>query len=174
MANTDDLANTIKSRRKPSEDGSRVTYDLTSGVAFSNPKQVAEALAKVFFEEDAIKWFSVNGDQVEFNPTYKVRVVLAEDHNKKLEETVDDFLEDLQKDEIYPKFSSQINEESEKSTRVKQAMGFAAISALLFRHSDKKIYRDYFRDDIFIDLLDKLEIRSLNDKDLMDWKNLPL
>jgi hypothetical protein len=54
----------------------------------------------VFFEKDAKNWFKVNDDKIDFAPTYKVRVVLAEDHNKKLEATVDDLLMDLQKDDL--------------------------------------------------------------------------
>ncbi len=53
-------------------------------------------------------------------------------------------------------------------------MAAGAIRSAIFRHSEEKVYSDSIRDDLFIDLLEKLEIRSLNDKDLMDWKKLPL
>ena len=87
MVAEDKLKSAIENSRKISEDGSLVIYDLTGGIDFSNPKVVAKALSEVFFEKDAINWFKVDGDQVDFQPTYKVRVVLAEEHNRKLEST---------------------------------------------------------------------------------------
>lgn len=174
MAAVQELISAIRGSRKVSQDGSLVTYDLTEGVDFSHPKNTAEALAEVFFQEDAMKWFKVSGDHVDFEPGYKVRVVLAEEHNKLLEETVDDFLKDLQKDEISKKFSSQIKDDASNAARVGSIMAVGAIRSALFRHTEDKVYAGSIRDDLFVDLLEKLEIRSLNDKDLMDWKNLPL
>ena len=49
MVNEDKLKSDIEKCRKVSQDGSMVTYDLTSGVDFSNPKLVAKELAEVFF-----------------------------------------------------------------------------------------------------------------------------
>lgn len=174
MATEEDLRSIIESSRKASEDGSIVTYDLTKGMNFSNPRKAAEALVSVFFEKDAVNWFSVSDDHVEFNPTYKVRIVLAENHNRKLENTVDDFLEDLKKKEIHPKFSKQLSDAAEHSSRLQATMAGNALQALLMKHYDKKFDNDYFQDDLLLDLLEKLEIRSLNDEDLMDWKNLPI
>ena len=49
MVMKDELKSKIESSRKVSEDGSLVTYDLTEGVDFSDPRAVAEALSEVFF-----------------------------------------------------------------------------------------------------------------------------
>ena len=68
-----------------------VTYDLTKGIDFSDPKSVARIISDVFFEKDALKWFKVKDEKIEFEPTYKVRIVMAEEHNKMLESVVDDF-----------------------------------------------------------------------------------
>ncbi len=174
MANEDKLRSAIEGSRKVSEDGSQVTYDLTSGIDFSDPKIVAKALSEVFFEKDAKNWFKMDGDRVDFDPTYKVRVVLAEDNNKKLEAVVDDLLVDLQKDGISEAYSKQIREGSVEASHLQSAMAVGAIRSAIFRRSEEKIYADSIRDDLFIDLLEKLEIRSLNDKDLIDWKKLPL
>lgn len=174
MSTENDLETLIEKSRKVSENGSLVTYDLTSGIDFSNPKRTAEALANVFFEKDASSWFTVSGEKVDFNPTYKVRVVLAEEHNKKLEQTVDDFLRDLQGEELSRKFTKQISEEADQASRFQSIMAVGAIRSAVFRHTEDRVYSESIRDDLFIDLLEKLEIRSLNDKDLMDWKNLPL
>lgn len=174
MSNDVQLTEAIKSSRKVSADGSLVTYDLTSGVDFSNPKKTAEALADVFFDTDAKNWFKVSGDHIGFEPTYKVRIVLAEEHNKLLSETVDDFLKDLQKDELTKNFSPEIKDDASTASRLGTIIAVGSLKSALFRHTEDKIYASSIRDDLFIDLLEKLEIRSLNNKDLMDWKNLPL
>lgn len=174
MAIEDELVSAIEGSRKVSQDGSLVTYDLTSGMDFSNPKKAAEALAKVFFESDAKNWFKVSEDHVDFDPNYKVRIILAEDHNKKLEETVEDFLRDIQKEEISPNYSKQIRDNADKATKLQTAIAAGTISSLLFRHSEETVFKQFYRDDLFVDLLDKVEIRSLNNDDLMAWKKLPL
>ncbi len=174
MSIEDKLVSAIEGSRKVSQDGALVTYDLTTGIDFSNPKKAAEALAKVFFESDAKSWFKVSEDSVDFDPNYKVRIVLAENHNKKLEETVEDFLKDLQKDEISPIYSKQIRDNADKATKLQTAIAAGAIKSLLFGHSEETVFKQFFRDDLFVDLLDKVEIRSLNNDDLMAWKKLPL
>ncbi|EQB68158.1 MAG: hypothetical protein ACYCSO_04855 [Cuniculiplasma sp.] len=174
MVDEEKLKSVIENTRRVSQDSSLVIYDLTQGVDFSNPKFVAKALSEVFFEKDAINWFKVEDDRVDFNPTYKVRVVLAEEHNKLLENTVDDFLKDIQKDDISKAYSRQIKDGSEKATGLQSTMAAGAIKSSIFRHSEEKVFSGEIRDDLFTDILENLEIKSLNDKDLMDWKNLPL
>lgn len=174
MSDDDSLREAIANSRKVSEDGSLVTYDLTEGIDFSNPKKSARVLAEVFFEKDAVNWFTVSDDHIQFNPTYKVRIVLAEDHNKKLEETVDDFLKDLKEHELDPKFVREIDDSAERASRLRAAMFAHTFTTLLNRRYVTKIDREYFQDDLLTDILEKLEIRSLNNDDLMDWKHLPL
>lgn len=174
MSAEEKLKSVIESSRKISQDGSLVTYDLTAGVDFSKPKAVAKALSEIFFEKDALNWFKVDGDKIDFLPTYKVRVVMKEEHGKKLESTVDDFLKDLQKDGISRTYSKQIKEGSTVATQLQSAMARNALESTLFKHSLNKVYGDTIRDDLFVDLLEKLEIRTLNDRDLIDWNKLPL
>ncbi len=174
MAIEDNLKSTIENSRKVSEDGSLVTYDLTGEIDFSNPKLVAKTLSDVFFEKDAMNWFKVDEDKVDFVPTYKVRVVITEENNRKLEEIVDDLLEDLKKEEIAKTYSKQIKDDSATASNLQSAMAMGAIKSTLFHHSVEKVYEGEISDDLFVDLLEKLEIRSLNNKDLIDWKKLPL
>lgn len=174
MSLNEELNSAIAKRRKVSANGGLVTYDLTEGIDFSNPKRTAEAIAQVFFEQDAIKWFKVTEDHIDFQPDFKVRIVLSEKDHQTIESTVDNFLEDLKKKEIYPNFSNQIDETADRSSRMKTAIAGGALRSALFRHTGKKIDENYLQDDLFLDILEKLEIRSLNDSDLMDWKHLPI
>ncbi len=75
MADQNNIETTIENLRKVSEHGDLVTYDLTDKIDLSKPKEFAKALAEVFFRTDAIKWFKVTDDKIEFNPTYKVRII---------------------------------------------------------------------------------------------------
>ena len=52
MPEEKNLKSAIENSRKISEDGSLVTYDLTKGVDFSDPKSVARIISDVFFEKD--------------------------------------------------------------------------------------------------------------------------
>ena len=51
MPEEKNLKSAIENSRKISDDGSLVTYDLTKGVDFSDPKSVARIISDVFFEK---------------------------------------------------------------------------------------------------------------------------
>lgn len=174
MPSEEDLKSLIRGTRKVSDDGSLVTYNLTKGIDFSHPRKTAEALAEVFFEMDAVNWFRVQSDNIEFNPTYKVRILLADDHSKKVEEIVDDFLTDLKKGEISDKFGRKIDEIATHLSGLKAAMVAGTFTSLLTKHYGRQVDIDEIKDDIFTDILEKIEIKSPTDKDLMDWEHLPI
>ncbi|MEM0155279.1 MAG: hypothetical protein QW597_01580 [Thermoplasmataceae archaeon] len=174
MTYEEDIKDKIIASRKMSDDGDLVTYDLTKGIDFSRPKAVAEALSMAFFEKDAINWFQASDDKIDFKPTYKVRFVMAEGDNKKLEETVDDFLKDLKRKEIYNHFEDQVKRDSESVGKMRAAMASGVMNKLLDKHLNGGLDRSYVEDDLLTDILEKIEIRSLNDRDLMDWEHLPL
>ncbi|MEM0133814.1 MAG: hypothetical protein QXU18_01090 [Thermoplasmatales archaeon] len=174
MSMDDSLREAIISSRKKSDDGSLVIYNLTKGIDFSDPRKVADALAHVFFENDAVNWFKSSRSHVEFNPTYKVRILLAEEHNKLLSDTVDDFLSDLKKDEISQKFSNQIREISTNEEKLQSAMGLAAIGSFFNKPFQRKDDKIEIEDQLFTEMLGVLEIRTPTDADLIDWDNLPI
>lgn len=174
MKDEEMLERLIESHRNVSQDGSLVTYDLTSGIDFSHPKKLAQALANVFFEHDAKGWFKASQDEMDFVPDYKVRVVLSEGNGKLLEEVVEDFLKDLKGDELTGSLSSDVKDEVENASRLGLALTTGALRSALYGHSEKKVYRNYIKDDLLLDLIKSLEIRTLNDRELLDWKNLPL
>lgn len=104
-----DLNNQIENARSMSVDNSVVTYDLTNGVDFSHPRKTAEALAKVFFQEDAKEWFQFENGELKFKPGYKAEILLTKEHGHKVEATLNDFLNDLKNDEILTEFTKQVN-----------------------------------------------------------------
>lgn len=158
----------LSDQKKVTENGFLVAYGLTTDIDFSDPNRIAEALGKGVFEKDAVNWYCVSDDHVEFNPTYRVRVVLDEEQNKKLECIVDDFLKDLKKDEIYNRYSKQITGNANNATSSLHAVMVAGtLKNILFHHSWEKIYKEDVRGDLFADVLEK---RSLKGQDLMDWK----
>ncbi len=174
MAAYDELVSTISASRRLSQDGTRVIYNLTEGLDFSEPKKVAEALASVIFEKDAVNWFETDGEHINFKPSYKVRVLLAKEHNERIEKTVKDFLEDFKTMELDKKFSSQIKEISSNEERSKRAFGLGMISAILNKPFYIKDDRIEVEDLLLTEILSSLEIRTPDDRDLIDWKNLPI
>ncbi|MFG1450333.1 MAG: hypothetical protein AAE983_06820 [Thermoplasmataceae archaeon] len=174
MAKDDGLASAVESCRKVSDDGKLVTYDLTGNIDFSKPKEVAKALTEVFFQKDASRWFKVSGENVDFSPDFKVRIVITEENSRQLKDTVDDFLKDIQKDGLKKSFSPEIGEEADHSQKIGGAMAAGALKGAIYKHGEEKILKNYIRDDLFVDILECLEIRSLNNEDLINWKKLPL
>jgi hypothetical protein len=168
------LYNAILSTRKTSDDGSLVVYNLTKGIDFSNPNKVADALSSVFFEKDAINWFKVTGDHIEFSPKYKVRVLLAEEHSKLLTETVNDFLRDVKKNEISKKFANQIKDISTNEEKMQTAVGLAAIGSFFNKPFQRKDNKVEVEDQLFTEMLGALEVRTPSNADLIDWENLPI
>ena len=65
---------------------------------------------------------------------YFFDVVLAEDNKRKLEETVDDFLKDLQKDGISSNYSKQIKNGGIIATELQSAMAKNAIEKISHFH----------------------------------------
>ncbi len=174
MSQDSSLVSAIVASRRMTDDGSMVVYNLTNNLDFSNSKKVADALAEVFFEKDASKWFKVDGDHIQFNPTYKVRILLAEEHNKLVSKAVGNFLEDLKKKELDRKFVQQIKDISANMENLQAAMASNAIGTFLTKLFDRKVDITEIEDDLFTDILEVLEIRTPSNADLIDWEHLPI
>lgn len=105
MAGGSDIASleaVIRSARRLSLDGSRATYDLTSGIDFSKPRQTAEAIARVLWDQDVKAWWSFQGGLPVFAPNRKVEVRLPRDHHRKVAKAAEEFWKDLENDEFAP------------------------------------------------------------------------
>ncbi|MGC8515805.1 MAG: hypothetical protein ACP5OC_06710 [Thermoplasmata archaeon] len=174
MTENDAIANKIKQSRKVSDRGDLVIYNLTSGIDFSNPDKVARTLADVFFQEDAANWFKLDGDHLSFNPEYKVRILLSDEHGKTLGKAVDDFLLDLKKDELDHVFSNYIKDVSKNAQKLQAAMARHSFGSILNGRFNRKMEDIEVKDDLFTDLLEAIEIKSPSNQDLIDWKKLPI
>ena len=129
---SDNLKEQILASRKMSEDNTLVTYDLTNGVDFSHPRKTAEALSKVFFENDASKWFTVKDGNLVFDPKYKAIILLSEGDSKKIAEAMKDFKKDLEYDEVPKNFKKQIYKKNLSQIAVVFSMtSFMAGNAIL-------------------------------------------
>lgn len=175
MVTEENIKKIVENSRKIWEDGSLVIYDLTSNLDNLDSKYVAKALSEVFFEKDAMNWFKIeDGERLKFEPTYKVRFVFPESHAEKIKKTVDNILQDIKDDETSGRLKQIISKNASEDINVDFAMAAGSMRSLLFRHSEKKSLENYIDDDLFTDMLENIEIRSLDNKDLMDWKKLPL
>lgn len=85
----------IRRARRASLDGTRVVYDLTTGMDFSKPRRAAEAIADVLWNEDVKAWWSVASGTATCRPTHSVQILVPEEHHRKIMKTVDEFKRDL-------------------------------------------------------------------------------
>lgn len=137
----DELGRQIENSRSMSINRTLVTYDLRNGVDFSHPRKTAEALAKVFFDQDAKGWFKVEDGQLKFLPGYKVEIIVTKEHNHKMKATLNDFLNDLKYDEILPEFSKQVNSagvaDKGISTFLFSTVAYSVANTLMSQQADR-------------------------------------
>lgn len=174
MNNIDSIKKTIEMSRKTSQNGELVTYDLTNGVDFSNPKLVDEALSEVFFEKDVSNWFTISEDDIEFKPSYKVQIVLAENHHNLMCKISEGFLKDVKNDDIGKRYAPTINKESGNDSAFVRSIAGRSLLSSFYKHGEDKILKNYLGDDLFTDILECLVIKSLNNEDLINWNKLNL
>jgi hypothetical protein len=92
----------IRAARKLSLDGLKAIYDLTSGIDFSKPRQTAEAIAQVIWEDDVKSWWSWQAGEMVFNPARRVEIRLPREHHRKVAKAAEEFEEALKKGEFAP------------------------------------------------------------------------
>lgn len=94
--------------RKPSLDGSSVTYDLSENVDYLTPKELGIALSEVFFENDGIHWFSTHGKNIKFTPGYRVRFLFPEKNAAESRTAMCYFYYNLEKEIIPKRYAEQL------------------------------------------------------------------
>ena len=133
-----------------SEDSSLVSYDLTNGVDFKHPRKTAEAFAQVFFETDAVKWFTITDNDVDFNPSYRALILVNEEDNRNVDKTMKDFMKDVEFDEISEKYLKEIEAKSRHHTGI----GFAFSPFMLVSMFQNQNISD---DTLIIEVLDDIK-----------------
>lgn len=163
MANVDDsLKNQILSARNMSADNTVVTYDLTSGIDFSHPRKSAEAFAEVFFENDASKWFTAKENDVEFHHAYKAKIRIAEEDNKKVKATMDDFMKDLDKDELRKQFSEQIRAQANYHSGLGMVMLTGFLTSMIIQQHEQGVQMDQYVQKLLDNIKSNTEIEDVS------------
>lgn len=98
----------INVSRIPSADGTYVTYDLTSITDFSTPEELGVALSEIFFGNDGVNWFSIDGRTVQFNAPYRVKIMFPSIKSKESRSVMSYFYYNLEKKIIPRKFAEQL------------------------------------------------------------------
>jgi hypothetical protein len=99
----------IRAARTLSSDGTKVIYDLTSGIDFSKPRRTAEAIAQVIWYQDAYDWWRWQGGMLHFAPKRRVEIRLPDDGNAKVAKAAADFRDELEH-EFAPHIGSYIKQ----------------------------------------------------------------
>lgn len=94
--------------RSANPDGLSVTYDLTKRIGQLSNKELGIALSEVFFENDANKWFTVDGKTVHFRADYKVRILFPALNSKEAGTIMSYFYYNLEKVIIPMQFAEQL------------------------------------------------------------------
>ncbi len=100
MGQDEDLRKAILNRRSESSDRREVTYDLSSGIDFTEPLQVADSLSDVFAEKDLSSWFNSNGSIFQFRPDYNVKFKVARSEDDNIEACMHEFLGGLTDNDV--------------------------------------------------------------------------
>lgn len=141
-----------------SADGSLVTYDLTKGVNFEHPRKIAEAFSKVFFENDAVKWFTIADGDVDFKPGYKALILVDEEDNRSVDKAMKDFFKDIEFDEISEKYMKKVD----KSGSPHSGLGSVFYPGmLLMKFQEQNINDDDVIIEILYDIKKNTEIRDV-------------
>ncbi len=152
----------IRNARAMSPDGSRVVYDLTTGVDFSNPRLTADILAEVFFKQDVSVWFERNGQSLNFKPEYRAEILVSDNHNREVEKTMKDFFADLRNDEIRRDYADIIENSATYHAGLGTVFFAGLLTALILqagvRHSEKKS----FVSGLLNDIIKNTDVRSMN------------
>jgi hypothetical protein len=148
----EEIKEQIANSRSVYPDRSLVVYDLTTGVDFTKPRVTAEALAEVFFNMDVSKWFKEENGSLTFNAKDSVEIRIADEHNKRIEKTINDFKKDLDKDELRRAYSSEI----EAAANYHAGLGMIMFGGLMTAMIAQSMVRKGQSNQYVRDLMDKI------------------
>lgn len=156
----DFLTEQILNARKVSMDGTKVTYDLSSGVDFSKPRKTGEALAGVIFDQDVSKWIKVEGEKISIKPSQKIEIRVLDSHNKEVGKTVKDFKKDLESDEIKEHYREQIEASATYEAGMASYVFLGIGTTLLLQHMQRSSEKSQFLSEIMGDIMPNITVSS--------------
>lgn len=157
----DSIRMSIENSRKMNSDNTLVTYDLSTGVDFSNPRRTAELLSEVFFELDVSKWFTSKRNGLEFNPKYKAQIVLQSSHDKQAKELLKDFYADLRKDELRKAYANEIEASATYQPGIGTYMIAGILGSLLIQHSMRSSEKKEYVTGLLNEIMKNVEVKTL-------------
>lgn len=148
----------IENARSMASDNSIVIYDLTTGVDFTHPKKTAEALADVFFQKDAINWFTKKDDDLDFTAKYKGRIILKQGDHHRMKATFKDFISDLKSEEIDKQFHDQVEANAAPDDPSFMGSMSGLLSVWAWEHSQHHYRKKVYLEKIVKEIQDNVEI----------------
>ncbi len=110
----------------------------------------------MFFQKDAINWFTEKEDDLDFTPKYRGRIILKQDDHHRMKETFKDFISDLKSEEIYKHFTDQVEANAAPDDPGYIITG--AISAWAFEKSQHHYRKKVYLEKIVKEIQDNVEV----------------
>lgn len=117
-----------------SADGSKVIYDLTSGIDFSKGRVVADTVAMLMWNNDLKAFWSEQGDNLTFNPRYDVEIRLPQLDGKKMQGVRQEIEKDLEKSDMLTSFNDYLNNASRQRVTLGAVMMLGPLWAFALAH----------------------------------------
>lgn len=160
MPYIDDLGKEILSERHVPSNGDTVTYDIGFSLKGIRARNFAEALANVFFDTDARRWFSVIDGEINFLPESRAVIKLPVKRGMKANSITGHFESCLRSKGVIPKFEGLMR----KNIKYRSNFGvlvwtFGAGAAVIDQMTDASNRKEAFYSQIMDDILGNLEYK---------------
>lgn len=114
MGEDSEIRDVLLQKRTVSKASGTVTYDLTSGVDFSEPSVIGSNLSDIVMEKEVSKWVSINSEGMILEPTYSVKIIVAENENDEIEQAVGSFFNNIGSSDGLLSIARGVNMEEER------------------------------------------------------------
>lgn len=148
----------VRAARRLSLDGTKAIYDLTSGIDFSKPRQTAEAIAQVVWDQDVESWWRWEGGEPIFAPSRKVEFRLPSDHDRKVAKAAEEFLDDLKKGEFAASVGPYVDRVTDDRADWFAIFLLGPLWAYLLQHWDNRAKQQAELDRLFAEMADYIVV----------------
>ena len=124
-----------------SADGSKVIYDLTSGIDFSRGKWVVDTIAMLMWNNDLEAFWTEQGDDLTFTPRYDVEIRLPRLDEKGSQLAREEIERDLERSDMLNSFNDHLNRVSQHSVSLGEVMLLGPIWAFALAHHKSKVQK---------------------------------